>query len=89
MGRRFSSGSVRRVSVTDLVKDGVVSLAVENWGVWAFSVFRFWGIETGTDLRKVFERLVRFKVFKQDADERLESLNTLDLKEIFLERLKN
>ena len=89
MGRRFSSGSVRRVSVTDLVKDGLVPLAVKDWGILAFSVFRFWGIETGADLRKVLERLVQFKVFKRDADERLEALNTIDLKEIFLDRLKN
>ncbi len=89
MGRCSSSGSVRCVSVTDLVKDGVVSLAVKDWGILAPAVFRFWGIETGADLRKVLERLVQFKVFKQDADERLEVLNTLDLKEIFLDRLKN
>lgn len=88
-GRRFSSGSVRCVSVTDLVKDGLVSLAVENWGILAPVVFRFWGIETGADLRKVLERLVQFKVFKRDADERLEVLDAIDLKEIFLERLKN
>lgn len=89
VGRRFPSGSIRCVSVTDLVKDGVVSLAVKDWGILAFSVFRFWGVETGADLRKVLERLVRFKVFKQDADERLEALDALDLEEIFLERLKN
>ena len=89
MGRRFPSGSVRCVSVTDLVKDGLVPLAVENWGVLAPAVFRFWGVETGTDLRKVLERLVQFKVFKRDADERLEVLDALDLREIFLERLKN
>ena len=89
MGRRFPSGSVRCVSVTDLVKDGLVPLAVENWGVLAPAVFRFWGVETGTDLRKVLERLVQFKVLKRDADERLEVLDALDLREIFLERLKN
>ena len=88
-GRQFPSGSVRCVSVTDLVKNGVVLLAVKDWGILAFSVFRFWGIETGADLRKVLERLVHFKVFKQDADERLEALDALDLEEIFLERLKN
>ena len=88
-GRRRSAGSVCCVSVTDLVKDGVVSLAVKDWGILAFSVFRFWGVETGADLRKVLERLVQFKVFKQDADERLEALDALDLEEIFLERLKN
>ena len=89
MGRCSSSGSVRCISVTDLVKDGLVPLAVEDWGILAPAVFRFWGIETGADLRKVLERLVQFKVFKRDADERLEVLNTLDLKEIFLDRLKN
>ena len=57
--------------------------------ILAFSVFRSWGVETGADLRKVLERLVQFKVFKQDAGERLEALDTLDLEEIFLERLKN
>ena len=88
-GRRFPSGSVRCVSVTDLVKDGVVSLAVKDWGILAPAVFRFWGIEAGADLRKVLERLVQFKVFKRDADERLELLDALDLREIFLERLKN
>ena len=88
-GRRFPSGSVRCVSVTDLVKDGVVSLAVKDWGILAPAVFRFWGIEAGADLRKVLERLVQFKVFKRDADERLEVLDALDLKEIFLDRLKN
>ena len=88
-GRRFPSGSVRCVSVTDLVKDGVVSLAVKDWGILAPAVFRFWGIEAGADLRKVLERLVQFKVFKRDADERLEVLDVLDLKEIFLDRLKN
>lgn len=88
-GRRFSSGSVRCVSVTDLVKDRLVPLAVENWGILAPAVFRFWGVETGADLRKILERLVRFKVFKLDADERLEALDAIDLKEIFLERLKN
>ena len=88
-GRRFPSESVRCVSVTDLVKDGVVSLAVKDWGILAPAVFRFWGIETGADLRKVLERLVQFKVFKRDADERLEALNAIDLKEIFLDRLKN
>lgn len=88
-GRRFPSGSVRCVSVTDLVKDGVVSLAVKDWGILAPAVFRFWGIEAGADLRKVLERLVQFKVFKRDADERLELLDALDLKEIFLDRLKN
>ena len=88
-GRRASAGAVHCVSVTDLVKDGVVSLAVKDWGILAFSIFRFWGVETGADLRKVLERLVRFKVFKRDADERLEALETIDLKEIFLERLKN
>ena len=87
--RQFPSGSVRCVSVTDLVKNGVVLLAVKDWGILAFSVFRFWGIETGADLRKVLERLVQFKVFKRDADERLEVLDALDLREIFLERLKN
>lgn len=89
MGRCSSSGSVRCISVTDLVKDGLVPLAVEDWGILAPAVFRFWGIETGVDLRKILERLVQFKVFKQDADERLEALNGLDLEEIFLERLKN
>jgi uncharacterized repeat protein (TIGR04138 family) len=88
-GRRASAGAVRCVSVMDFVKDGLVPLAVENWGILAPVVFRFWGIETGADLRKVLERLVQFKVFKRDADERLEVLNTLDLKEIFLDRLKN
>ena len=88
-GRRFPSGSVRCVSVTDLVKDGVVSLAVKDWGILAPAVFRFWGIEAGADLRKVLERLVQFEVFKRDADERLEVLDALDLKEIFLDRLKN
>ena len=88
-GRRFPSGSVRCVSVADLVKDGVVSLAVKDWGILAPAVFRFWGIEAGADLRKVLERLVQFKVFKRDADERLEVLDALDLKEIFLDRLKN
>ena len=88
-GRRFPSESVRCVSVTDLVKDGVVSLAVKDWGILAFSVFRFWGVGTGADLRKVLERLVQFKVFKRDADERLEVLDAIDLKEIFLDRLKN
>ena len=39
--RQFPSGSVRCVSVTDLVKDAVVPLAVENWGVLAPAVFRF------------------------------------------------
>ena len=88
-GRRFPSGAVRCVSVTDLVKDGLVPLAVEDWGILAPAVFRFWGVETGADLRKVLERLVQFKVFKRDADERLEVLDALDLKEIFLDRLKN
>ena len=88
-GRQFPSGSVRCVSVTDLVKDGVVSLAVKDWGILAPAVFRFWGVETGTDLGKILERLVQFKVFKRDADERLEVLDALDLREIFLERLKN
>ena len=88
-GRRGSAGSVCCVSMTDLVKDTVVPLAVENWGVLAPAVFRFWGVETGTDLGKILERLVRFKVFKRDADERLEVLDAIDLKEIFLDRLKN
>ena len=89
MGWRTSAGAVRCISVADLVKDGLVPLAVEDWGILAPAVFRFWGVETGADLRKILERLVQFKVFKQDADERLEVLNALDLKEIFLERLKN
>ena len=90
MGRRTSAGaSGRCVSVTDLVKDGLVPLAAEDWGILAPAVFRFWGVETGADLRKILERLVQFKVFKQDAGERLEALNALDLKEIFLDRLKN
>lgn len=89
MGRRASTGVVRCISVTDLVKDGLVPLVVEDWGILAFSIFRFWGVESGADLRKVLERLVQFKVFKQDVDERLEALDSLDLKEIFLEQLKN
>lgn len=87
MGRRTSA--VRCIAVADLVKDGLVPLAVDDWGILALAVFRFWGIETGADLRKVLERLVQFKVFKQDVDERLEALDTFDLKEVFLERLKN
>ena len=88
-GRRASAGAVRCVSVMDFVKDGLGPLAVENWGILTPAVFRFWGVETGADLRKILERLVRFKVFKLDADERLEALDAIDLKEIFLERLKN
>ena len=89
VGQRSPVASGCGVSVADLVRDGVVPLAVKDWGFLAFSVFCFWGIETGADLRKVLEHLVQFKVLRRDVDEQLEALNTIDLKEIFLERLKN
>ena len=88
-GRRVSDAAVRSISVTDFVKGDVVSLAVKEWGILAFSVFCFWGVATGADLKNVLQRLVRFKVFKQDVGERLEQLNAIDLKEIFIEWLKN
>lgn len=89
LGRQPFGASGRGVSAVNLVKDGIVSLAVNDWGVLAFSVFCFWGIGTGADLRKVLERLVQFKVLRQDAGECLDQLDSLDLKEIFFERLKN
>ncbi len=79
----------QHISSTQLMVEGVVPLAIKKWGMLAFSVFRFWGIETGADVGKIVARLVEFKVLKQDEEDRLEEFHTFQLEELFAHAFKN
>lgn len=66
----------------ELVKDGMVPLAMQRWGFLAEQVFHFWNLKTGVDVGKVVERLVEFGVFKKEANDNFEDFNSLNLHEM-------
>ena len=73
----------QHVSGDQLLKDGVVKLARQQWGDFAVEVLNFWGIHTCRDLMIIVERLVVFNVFKKNGSESFKGFDQLSIKELF------
>ena len=67
----------------DLVREGIIPLAQQHWGVLAYDVLAFWGLKTGVDFEKILERLVEFAVFRQDVNDNFSELNDIDIESFF------
>ena len=55
----------QHVTGEQLLKEGIVKLARQQWGDFAIDVLKFLGIHSCCDLAIVIERLVVFNVFKK------------------------
>ena len=74
----------QHVSGEQLLKDGIVKLACQQWGDFAVEVLSFWGIVTCRDLSIIIERLVAVNVFKKSGSESFKGFEQLSISELFV-----
>lgn len=77
-------GAGQHVTGEQLLKDGVVKLARQQWGDFAIEVLNYWGVHTCRDLAIIVERLVAFNVFKKNGSESFKGFDQVALKELFI-----
>lgn len=73
----------QHVTGEQLLKDGVVKLARQQWGYFAIEVLNFWGVHSCRDLTIIVERLVAFNVFKKNGSESFKGFDQMPLEELF------
>ena len=76
------------VSAKDLILRGVIPFGFVQWGFLTADVLNFWGIRTGKDVGDIVERLVAVGVLKQDANDKLQDFEAVDLQGALLDFLK-
>ena len=73
----------QHVTGEQLLKEGVVKLAHQQWGDFAVEVLKYWGVNTCRDLAVIVERLVTFNVFKKNGSESFKGVEQVSLEELF------
>ena len=74
----------QHVSGEQLLREGVVRLARQQWGDFAIEVLHFWGITSCKDLAIIVERLVVFNVFKKSGSESFKGFEAVSLADLFV-----
>ena len=77
----FEAG--QHVSGEQLLKDGVVRFARQQWGDFSIRVLNFWGIMSCQDIVVIVDRLVAYNVFKKNGSESFKGFEKLSLIELF------
>ena len=73
----------QHVTGEQLLKEGGVKLARQQWGDLAVEVLKYWGVHSCQDLAIIVERLVAFNVFKKNGSESFRGFDQVSIEELF------
>lgn len=73
----------QHISGEQLLREGIVKLARQQWGDFAIEVLNFLGVNSCRDLTIIVERLVAFNVFRKSGSESFKGFEQLSLVELF------